>query len=430
MSDYKKRCKILSGFAVHVCLAMYMFTGTNVSAQTPGRDSLFGGNPHAPFLNSIYDADVLTGRSVPQTIPPNREKICFDKIIKIKTATSRGPAEQCLFLNTKIGLMAWTPLKPGSIGVCDIKPDQEDFRLSVLGLKGNIYNYTNAKKKGGIEHWVQTSNSVNYQYQFGNMAVAPSVALRKKAERRDYCDGKVKAQLYKVDGKPEEWYLWGKQFPDAVVFQPQKYLGNFAVGYAYSDKGLFIIMQMVSGSMDSKIMDIRDADICFDPSPFKVFEDEQQNKMQESITRERARIAREETKPEKYASCQSKKDKLLNVQREALQRREQNMQQVKRGNMMQDIRTQQAQADLYSQDDAIEQMIFDTELKICRAEQQQAEHPSESNAQKIRCLREALAHQIQTKARFQQINTQFRNEPGRQVMEKSKAMMQAIRPCN
>jgi hypothetical protein len=409
-------------FLLLFCKSIFGFT------QSGRPDTLFGGQPHAPFLNSIYEADVLTGITQPQTISPTAEKICFDKIMKIKTVTSRGPAEMCLFLNTKIGIVAYTPLKRGAVGVCDIKPDLPDFQLSVIGLKGNTYNYKNAKKKDVIEHYVQTSNSETFQYQFNT--IAPPVPLRKKAERRDYCGGKIKAQLYKADGKPSQWFLWGKELPDAVIFQENKYLGNFAVGYANSDKGLFIIMQAINGSMDNKIIELQDADLCFDPSPFKVFEDEQQQRLRESITRERERIARDEAKPEKYSACQNKKDKLINAKKEALVRIEQNMQQVKEGNIMQDMRVQQAQAELYSLDEAIEQMIYDSELKICRAEQIQAERPSSSNEQKLRCLREALASQQDTKRRFEQINTQFRNEPGRQYVEKSKAMVQAIRPCN
>jgi hypothetical protein len=33
------------------------------------------------------------------------------------------------------------------------------------------------------------------------------------------------------------------------------------------------------------------------------------------------------------------------------------------------------------------------------------------------------------KNKFQQINTQYRNEPGKQYAEKAKEMMKAIAPC-
>jgi hypothetical protein len=395
----------------------------------PRRDtSLFSGTPHAPYLNQVYDADVLIGRSIPITITPTSQRICFDKKIKIKTITSRGPAEICVFINTKIGLIGYTALKPGSDPVCDIKPALSDFTFGIIGLKGNVYNYRNNKKKNEIEHWVQTSNSATYQYEFSG--VSSSVQLRKKTERRDYCGGKVKAQLYKVDGQPQEWFLFGKDFPDAITMEPKKFLGQFAVGYQYSDKGLFIIMQMTSTGIDSKILELEDVETCFDPAPFKVFEDENRIKMEASIAREREKIARDESKSEKYSACQSKKVSLNNFQKEALDRQEENLRNSQQGNTMQNVNTQQAQANLMNYDDMIQTMIYESELKLCRAQQQQAENPSESNQQKIQCINRQLSAQQGVKARFQALNNSLRGQPGKLFAEKAKAMMQAIRPCD
>lgn len=406
-----------------------LFIFYHASAQPPRRDTLFGSfGPHAPFLRSIYEADVIEGRSVPQTITPTLQKICFDKKMRIKTITSRGPAEICVFINTKIGLIGYTPLKQGADAVCDIKPELSDFRFSIIGLKGNVYNYFNNKKRDVIEHWVQTANSATYQYEFSN--TSSNAQLRKKTERRDYCDGKVKAQLYKVDGQPQEWFLFGKDFPDAITMTPKKFLGQFAVGYQYSDKGLFIIMQMTAANIDSKILEIEDVETCFDPSPFKVFEDEQQTKVSEDIAKQRQRIMRDREKTERYPSCESKKMEWVNFQEEALNRQEENLRKSKQGNMMQHVQTQQAQANLMNYDDMIQSMIYETELKLCRAQQSQAENPSESKQKKIQCLQESLTQQKQAKQKFQQINTQYRNEPGKQVSEKAKEMLKAMRPCD
>lgn len=410
-------------------LFIFIFQSSSIYAQPPRRDTLFGSfGPHAPFLRNIYEADVIEGRSVPQIIAPTSQKICFDKKMRIKTITSRGPAEICVFINTKIGLIGYTPLKPRADAVCDIKPELSDFRFSIIGLKGNVYNYFNNKKKDVIEHWVQTGNSATYQYEFSSTST--NAQLHKKAERRDYCDGKVKAQLYKVDGQPQEWFLFGKHYPDAITMQPKKFLGQFAVGYQYSDKGLFIIMQMTDANMDSKILEIEDVETCFDPSPFKVFEDEQQTKVTEEISKQRQRIQRDREKKERYPSCESKKNEWLSYQEEAINRQEQNLEQSKRGNMMQNTATQQAQANLMNYDDMIQTMIYETELKLCRAEQSQAENPSESKQKKIQCLQESLVKQKQTKQKFQQINTQYRNEPGKQFAEKAKEMLKAMIPCN
>ncbi len=395
----------------------------------PRRDTLlFSGNPHAPHLNQVYDADVLEGRSIPLTITPTGQRICFDKKMKIKTITSRGPAEICVFINTKIGLIGYTALKPGSDPVCDIKPELSDFTFGIIGLKGNVYNYRNNKKKNEMEHWVQTSNSTNYQYEFGT--ISSSVQLRKKTERRDYCGGKVKAQLYKVDGQPQEWFLFGKEFPDAITMEPKKFLGQFAVGYQYSDKGLFIIMQMTGTGIESKILELEDVETCFDPSPFKVFEDEQLKKMTESIEREREKIARDEAKAEKYAACGSKKVILNNYQKEALNRQEENLRNSQQGNTMQNVNTQQAQANLMNYDDNIQTMIYETELKLCRTEQQQSEKPSDSRQQKIQCLNRQLAAQQGVKARYQALNSSLSGQPGKLFSEKAKLMMQGMVGCD
>ncbi len=407
----------------------------NAQPDTTRRDTAWSGSPHRPYLNSILDADVLDGTSTATTITPRGQRLCFDKILKIKTMTGRGPAEVCVFINTKIGLIAYTPLKPDAVGICDIKQEAPDFRLTVVGLKGNTYTYLNAKKKNTIEHWVQTGNSETYEYQFTN--TGSSVPLKRKTERRSYCNDKVKAQAYKVDGRPEVWFLFGKTFPESINMTPKKFLGSYAVGYQYTDKGLFIIMQMEASGYNAKIEEIQDMNVCFDPSSYQVMEDERETKMQQSIQREREKIAREETKAEKYPSCQSKKTTLLNYQKESLNRQEQNLQEARIGNAMQDVRTQQAQANLMNYDDAIQQMIYETELKLCRAEQRMNEMSEQTSAssrqkqqEKITCLNRQLAEQRSTQQSFQRINTQYRNEPGRQYAEKAKLFMRGLVGCD
>ncbi|MEQ1797147.1 MAG: hypothetical protein ABL872_04295 [Lacibacter sp.] len=396
--------------------------------DTTRRDTSWGTSPHGPYLRAVLNADVLEGRAIPVTITPTGQKLCFDKKIKVKMITRRGPGEICVFINTKSGLIGYNSFKPGSTGVCDIKPDLPDFVFGVIGLKGNVFNYRNTKKKNTIEHWVQTSNSVEYQYQFS--AATTNVLLHKKTERRDYCDGKIKAQLYKADGSSQQWFLFGKEFPEALMMEPKKYLGNFAVGYQQSDKGLFIIMQMIGGSMDSKILEIEDVEICFDPAPFKIFEDERRTKMTASIAREREKIARDEAKPEKYAACNSKKTTIISFKKEALNRQEENLNRSEQGNMMQSVPTQQAQADLMNYDDMIQISIYETELKLCRAEQRQAENPSESTQKNIECLNRQLAAQHNVKARYQTLNTSLRNQPGQLFAEKAKLFMQALVGCD
>ena len=106
------------------------------------------------------------------------------------------------------------------------------------------------------------------------------------------------------------------------------------------------------------------------------------------------------------------------------------MQRSRTGYSMQNVRTQQAHADLMSYDDAIQILIAETELKLCRAEQRMSQQPSEANQKKVTCLQQSLAQQKQVQQQMQTINTQYRNDPGKQYGEKAKAMMRAMRPCN
>jgi hypothetical protein len=403
-----------------------LFTASS-QRDTTRRDTSWSRSPHRPFLLSIMQAPVLEGRATAVTIVP-RERICFDKIFKLKTQTSIGAAEGCLFINTEKGLMASTPIKRGAAPPCDLNINRPDFGLVLIGLKGNTYNYFNAKKKDRLEHWVTTGNSENYQYQF--ISSAESIALTRRADSKLFIGGKAKAWAYKAEGRPETWWLFGKTEPERIMMTPKKFLGSYAVGYQYTDKGLFIIMQVTAPNYSAEVTDIQDMDICFDPSSFKMFEEEQNTQMTASIRRQREKIAKEEAKQEQEPACQSKKTILLNYQKESLNRQEQNMQSARQGNLSQNVRTQQAQADLMNYDDAIQQMIYETELKLCRAQQRQSRNPSQSTQRKIDCLQNALATQQQTKQQFQQINTQYRNEPGKQYSEKARAMMRAITPCD
>ena len=136
-----------------------------------------------PFINKLLDAAVLEGGAAPEAITPNVNKICFDKKMRVKVTTIKGPAEVCVFINTKIGLVAYTALKQGRTGACDIKPEQPDFSLTVIGLKGNTYTYFNVKKKAGIEHRVLTGNSNRFLYQYASTTA--NEMLYKKDEAKN-----------------------------------------------------------------------------------------------------------------------------------------------------------------------------------------------------------------------------------------------------
>lgn len=59
-------------------------------------------NPaYRPFFDELLDGDEYLDEPTPE--PPSVNDICFDKKIKIKVTSNKGPVETCMFVNTKIG---------------------------------------------------------------------------------------------------------------------------------------------------------------------------------------------------------------------------------------------------------------------------------------------------------------------------------------
>ncbi len=384
-----------------------------------------------PYLDKILDATVLAGTTEKEDITPTGQKICFDKKIKVKTNTLTGPAEICLFINTKIGLVAYSSLKAGATGNCDIKQDQPDFSLSIISLKGNLYTYQNIKKKNTVEHWMTTGNSNRFMYQYSS--TASNSMLYKKEESKTYCGGKIKAWAYKYEDRNEKWFLFGKSLPSAVVMQPLKYLGNFGVGFQYTDKGLLLIMEVNSDVFTSEIKSIEDVYICFDPAPFKVLEDERLNRSLTDITKKRERLRSRITKI-KTDDCESSELQVINYEIEALNRQEENVRQAAIGNLQQSYATQHAATNsMINYDDVIQGSIYDTQLKICRTTQQlnkASGNNRDSYQQRLSCLNDQLRSQIRTQQQFNQVNTQYPRDTGKRFAEKSKLYMQNLKGCN
>lgn len=415
-----------------VCFFLVSFQLFSYTANAQRRDSS-GGGLTDPYHIQILNADVLTGHSTMHTIVPH-ERICFDKIIKVKQVTARGPSEACLFINTTTGLIGHSPIKPGAVGVCDIKPEAEDFSLFVMGLAGNTYHYFNVKKKNNIEHHMATMNSQQFVYQFsstGNNAV-----LQKKTERRSYCNDKVKAWAYRVDGRSETWYLFGKQFPSQVLMTPKKYLGNYGVGYVHSDKGLFIIMQLEATAIDSKILDITDTEICFDPSGFAVFEDEMIVKATNSIQRKREKLQRDLANLKPDEPCMSIRKSSIQYQQQALDRQEENLHRSLQGHLGQSGPAQQARGDaMMNYDDQIELLILDTQHKICRTQEQlsrqtQGSSSQQRSQQKLNCLNEALTQHIATREQLKRVEREYEGQAGRIMEQKARVFLRGMKLCD
>ena len=399
--------------------------------DTTRRDTAWADSPHRPYLLSILEADVLEGRSLPVTIPPNRENICFDKVMKIKSTFPGETAGGCVFLNTKTGLIANTPVKRGSIAECGINPEDDRFVLFILGLKGNTFNYFNAKKNGVLQHYVSTGNSENYQYQFSNAGEV--VTLFRTPNKKTYLNGKVSAWEYKADGREERWYLFGKTSPVKLDMAPNKFLGNYAVGYQYTDQGLFIIMEINSPIYNSEITKLDDVNVCFNPVPFKFFEEENFTLRMASINRNREKVKRNQEKI-KVDDCPGIQQQKYSFQLESLNRQEQQLILSRQGNVQQNTATQAAVVQLASYDDMIQEAIYDTELSICRQQRRMSQAvngPSAKDQETVQCKYRQKARQLEAQRRILLVNTQYPNQPAKQLTEKQKILLEAmLGSCN
>lgn len=421
-----------------VLLIFFISVSLSLSAQrdTTRIDSFWAASPHQPYLRSVLEAPVVSGLTAPRTITPRSQPICFDKIIKVKMTTGGRLTEACLFINTQTGLIGHTPIKQGTTGVCDIKPELPTFSLFVTSLAGNTYHYFNNRKKDEIEHRVTTNNSDQYQYDFTATGIGHAV-LHRKTTNRKYCDNKVQAWAYRVDGRSETWFMFGRMFPESMTMIPKKFLGNYAVGYQYTDKGLYIIMQMESSRLNTKIVSITDADICFDPTPFEVFEEEMVTKVRTSSARNREKLQKKLADIKPDDPCGQAKRTSIQFQQQALDRQEENVISSTQGNLNQQIRTQQARSDgTVNYNDVIQASIYDTKVKICQTEDQLARSSGSNSSsrqrqqEKLTCLQGHLARQQQVQVRFREIDRQHAAQPGKAMLEKARLMMTVIAGCD
>ncbi len=384
-----------------------------------------------PFINKLMDAAVLGPGGEAAEIRPDVNKICFDKKIKVKTNTLKGPSEVCLFINTKIGLVAYTSLKPGSIDVCNIKPEQPDFSLSVIGLKGNLYTYFNVKKKSGIEHRVITGNSNRFLYQYA--ATEANSTLYKKDEQKEYLGGKVKAWAYKYENRPEKWFIFGKTLPDAVIMQPFKYLGNFGVGFQYTDKGLFLIMEISADSYGAEILSIEDMPECFNPAGFTMAEDEAYHKIMQDIKKDREKLERAQGRV-KTDDCPELQYRIIQHQYAMLNKREENLRQSAMGNLQQDMNALNAKAAVqFDYEGIIQANIYETQFNICRT-QKKLRNATGSNRvtqqEKLDCLKEQLAAETESQKQILLISAQYPKDAGKRISEQAKVYLRNLTGCN
>lgn len=381
-------------------------------------DSLaFGDSPHRPFLLSILDVPVLEPMSSPSLIVPNENILCYDKTITFKTSGESLNVNGCLFIDTEDGFMSFIPPKRERYPDCLIKDQEDDFNLTVIGLAGNVFNYQNFRKNGELQHMVSTGNSENYVYAYS--ATPDPISLELTEESKEFLDGKIKAWVYERQGGGQKWYLFGKEFPPALTFSPKKYLGNFGIGYHYSDKGLYLIMQVVGTGYDAEIIEIEDQMTCFDSRKFRHIETEFFNSAMESIDRKKNKLDEKAGSIDTEDYCAGLKARNIQYEQEMLSRQEASIQQAKQGNLQQNTTAMQAMSQgMFNYDDLIQQQIYETELEICQQEKiltfpANARSPGtvQRVRDKIQCLEQQKAMQIETQQKLLALNDQLRDDP-------------------
>lgn len=412
-----------------IIVVLALLFSITTQAQPPRRDTIWGNFPNQEYYNHILRATVVSGETQQIIIHPNQEPFCFDKKITIKSTVSSRAIEQCLYLDTKGGLIAYLkPSRNGGSSLCDIKPDDKDFFFSVMGLKGNVYNYSNTEKKGVIQHWVSTGNTQEHVYMYDGATNTNQYTLHKKGERRDYCDGKIKATSYKYDGATAPtMFLFGKTYPPDINVTANKYIGNFGIGYQYTDKGLYIIMENVATGYTCKITSIEDVNVCFNPAPFQKQEDEFRSKRNDELQKEREKLDKQERDAGNSRTCSSEKLAVVNFKKEQLRKQEENLRNSNHGNVYQDNVTQQAYMGMMDPLISVQGGILSARVSICGIEADIAKHPNDNSLQgRLNCKQNMLAKLMSAEAEMKALDTQYANSPGKAMAEKSKVYLRAM----
>jgi hypothetical protein len=415
-----------------IIILSIVFAVSRLNAQPPHRDTIVWAGTE--FNNAILRATVVTGESPAINIVPNGTNLCFDRQVKMKMTTSRSSiVEQCLYFNTTDGYVAYLPPRTASTGgLCDIKPNEKDFQFSVIGLKGNVYNYHNIEVKDGItKSWVSTGNTQTHQY--GMTSPGVTAMLHKKTEIRTYCGGRIRAWAYKFDGSPTTYYLFGKTYPPGINVASNKYIGNFGIGYQQTDKGLYMIMEMeTTGGFDTKITDVAEVSTCFNPAPFQIQEDEFMRKGTEDLQREREKIDRDEANIRSDDECAAQRQNIIVFRRAQLRIQEQNLRTIPQGNVYQDQRVQHAYTSMMDPLFIVQGDILNVQLSICTNESAQSKHPGANQyAEKIACLQGQLGRLHAAESQMGALDAAYATQPGKAMAEKSRLYLQLMRTaCN
>lgn len=411
----------------HGYLLLLLFTTLTTVAQ-PGRDrdSLVGGG-------GDWQPWHVQAMQVPSLLHPVRqktfmatEKLCFDKKLFLKGTTGSRAIDMYLFINTEDGYVGIMTGREGSLGSGEFNIDNERFNLMVVGKKGNTYNYYSRKKKGRMEHYVSTSNSEQYQYQFTGMVPANN-AIYKKTERNMYCGDKFKAWSYKANGADAPvMFMFGRTYPNKLVCKDM--LGHAGVGYLNTDAGMYLVCELQKGSYRTEVREFDDIDICFDPASFTKAEEEMYAQVDEGIAKNKEKL-----QSKNYTgTCASEKERLKQFKLEKLEKQKQNLEQSKQGNALQNRNTQKAYANMMDPIDMAEVMVYEIDVKACQTQDRinRSSGDQSKNQQKLSCLNSQKGRVQAAIQQMRALDTQYANEPGKAHVEKMKLYGRVMGGCD
>jgi hypothetical protein len=385
------------------------------------------GGDWAPWHNRATQVPVLINPEQAKTFQP-REKICFDKKIFIKHAGGSRPAEMYVFVNTEDGYTGVMIGKDGMLGNGDFKPNDEKFRLMVLGRKGNVYSYFNRKKKGNIEHFVSTGNTETHLYNFsfgdGNDVVY------KKTIRNMYCGDKFKTWSYKAnDGDAPVFHLFGRTYPNKLVCKD--FIGYSGVGFLNTDMGIYIACEMEKGAVSFEMREFNDVEVCFDPAEFKETEQEMFAEIGDKLEQEKRKLDGRTFS----GDCASEKTALNNYKKEMIDKKKRNKETAQSGNVYQNRNVQKAYADMMDPADMIQEGIHEMDVKICKMQKDISNASSRGQntsrqQQKLTCYNTQKSQLISAKAEMQAIDNRYPNDPGKAYTEKIRIAGRMTQSCN
>ena len=392
-----------------------------IYAQPPRRDRDTIG--WGSWRRAVLQAPVVEGRTEAINIMPITQRLCFDKQVNLKLTIPGSVVEQCMYINTTDGYMGYLP--PSTTGgiIIDILPEIPDFLFYVIGVKGNVYSYKNADNGNGtIEHWVSTGNTQTHKYIMPMAAGA--TPLVRKAETRNYCEGKLNARAYKYDGGTATWYVYGERYP--AQLHGVRFLGNFGVGYLKTQEGLYLVLEMEDGRNQYRISSIETVYTCFDPTQFKIMEDEFVRKRRLDLQKEREKIARDEARAN-TGNCISQKMAVINFRKEQLRIQEENLVVSQQGNTYQEGQSQQAVLGMMDPLMMVQGSILATQVGICNLEISLQRNPSSNSLQdQVSCNRTLLSQLIQLEGQLKAIDIRFAGNGGQAYMEKSRYYRQHL----